>query len=395
MTINLNVLSAWTDNPRTSTDSCIGIKTMLTPDATLISQPIENITQESGMGNQPRFLHVVEQGAVLHRRGSRIIVTKNKKLLLDVSAMKLQGVLLYGNIQISTQCMRNLLEEGVWMSFLSRNGFYKGRLQPPTERGGKLRQMQWQRSRDPEFCLGFARAVVRGKIWGQRRLAAAYAKNYLAETLSDNHHRLGESLNRIDKTGDLEELRGVEGSATRAYFERFRHWNRSTLPFEHRDKRGATDPINVLLNFGYTLVLRELDGLIEAAGLDPAIGFYHLPDNDRPSLACDWMEEFRHPLVDRLVLKLVNKGVMKVEDFDNLEERGGLRLKPDGLRKFLNAYEKMMTGTRVGTKSPCGWRNVFLRQLALLLDAIVGKRSYCAHTDAEENVDAERKLCCM
>jgi len=65
-------------------------------------------------------------------------------------------------------------------------------------------------------------------------------------------------------------------------------------------KRGAGDPINALLNFGYTIVTRELEGLIEGAGLDPAVGFYHHPDNDRPSLACDWVEEFRHPLVDRV-----------------------------------------------------------------------------------------------
>jgi len=92
----------------------------------------------------------------------------------------------------------------------------------------------------------------------------------------------------------LEELRGVEGNASRAYFDLFRRWNRSTMPFEGRAKRGATDPINALLNLGYTLLTRELEGILEAAGLDPTVGFYHLPNGDRPSLAGDWVEEFRH-----------------------------------------------------------------------------------------------------
>jgi len=41
---------------------------------------------------------------------------------------------------------------------------------------------------------------------------------------------------------------------------------------------------NIAQTHGGELALRT----IEAGGLDPAIGFYHAPDGDRPSLACDW-----------------------------------------------------------------------------------------------------------
>jgi CRISPR-associated protein Cas1 len=346
-------------------------------------QPIDSPGLPLAAESNIRFLHVVEQGAVLRRAGSRVLVIKKKNVLLDVPAAKLQGVLLYGNIQVSTQCLRNLLEEGVWLSFFTRNGFYKGRLQPPAERGGKLRQIQWEKSKDPGFCLEFARAVVRGKLLGQKQVAAAYAKNYLAETLTESHRSLGESLERLPAVKDLDELRGVEGSATRAYFERFRGWNRSEFSFEGREKRGAADPINAMLNFGYAILMRELEGLIEAAGLDPAVGFYHLPDNDRPSLACDWVEEYRHPIADRLVLKLINNGMIKAADFEDREEKGGLRLSAEGLRKFLKAYERSMLGRRTNEDGivPQGWRATFLKQLARLLDSLSGKDPYRSHVE--------------
>jgi CRISPR-associated protein Cas1 len=341
-------------------------------------KPIETLDRYLPGESNSRFLHVVEQGAYLHRSGTRIIVTKNRTALLDVPATKLQGVLLYGNIQVSTQCFRNLLEEGVWLSFFSRNGMYKGRLQPPAERGGKLRQMQWERSRDDKFCLDFAQSIVRGKILGQKDVAQAYAKNYLAETLSEGHHNMIQCLERLPAAKNLEELRGMEGSATRAYFDRFRRWNRSEMPFEGREKRGTTDPINALLNFGYMMALRELEGLIEAAGLDPTVGFYHQPDNDRPSLACDWLEEFRHPMIDRFVLKLVNNGSIKVDDFEDRGDKGGLRLGPDGLRKFLRSYEKIMIGanSKEDAAAPQPWRYIFTQQLGRLLDALAGKTEY-------------------
>lgn len=321
-----------------------------------------------------RFLSVVEQGTVLRKAGSRLLITKKEDRLLDVPAAHLQGVLVFGNVQVSTHCLRELLEEGVWLSFFSRNGIYKGRLQPPHERGGKLRLRQWERSRDTAFCLAFGRAVVRGKILSQRQVAATFAKNYLAETLGEGHRVLRDLLERLDKVAALDELRGVEGAASRAYFELFRRWNRSTFPFEGRIKHPATDPINALLSFAYSLVTRELEGLIESVGFDPVIGFYHVPDGDRPSLACDWVEEFRHPLADRLVLNLVNHSVVAGADFDDRAEKGGLRLSQQGLRKFLAAYEKMMVG-------PDGFRAIFLTQLGRLLDSINNSTLYQTHLE--------------
>jgi CRISPR-associated protein Cas1 len=333
-----------------------------------------------------RFLHVAEQGTVLRRAGTRVVVTSKQEILLEVSAMKLQGVLVYGNVQVSTQCLRALLDEGVWLSFFTRNGIYKGRLQPPCERGGRLRARQFERARDPEFALQFSRAVVRGKILSEREMGRRYASNYLAETLGEGYRILRESLERVESTADVAELRGVEGAATRAYFDMFRRWNRSGIAFEGREKRGASDPINALLNFGYTLVTRELEGLTEAAGLDPAVGFYHTADYDRPSLACDWVEEFRHLVVDRLVLNLINRGTIKADGFEEAPGKG-LRMKQDALRRFVTAYERLMTGSaeqngedKVGAAPPA-YRTVFLDQLGRLLDALSEREMYRSHLE--------------
>jgi CRISPR-associated protein Cas1 len=224
------------------------------------AQPLE--ARQCPPEGQTRFLHVTEQGAMLRRAGTRVLITRKDEVLLDVPAAKLQGVLLYGSVQVSTHCLRNLLEQGCWLSFLTRNGVYKGRLQPSQERGGRLRYRQWDCSRDAVFALNFAKAVVRGKILAARQVAADYASNYPAITLGDDWRTLRESEDNIQTAADIGALRGVEGAASRAYFALFRRFNRSDFPFEGREKRGATDPLNILLNFGYTLLTRELEGLL-------------------------------------------------------------------------------------------------------------------------------------
>jgi len=332
-----------------------------------------------------RFLYVAEQGTVLRRSGTRVVITRKEQTLLAVPAVRLQGVLVYGNVQVSTQCVRNLLSEGVYLSFFTRNGQYRGRLQPPVERGGRLRRRQWDCSANPAFCLKFSKAVVRGKILSAQRMAQAYARNRAAESLGSGHLRLRVSLAKIKEASDVATLRGIEGGAARAYFDLFRRWNRSELEFERREKRGTSNRVNALLNFGYTLLTREVEGLLEAAGLDPTIGFYHLSDDDRPSLACDWVEEFRHLVVDRLVLTLINKRMLTAAHFEDGDDRRGVRMNLDGIRVFCSAYERAMRrpvgDDEEGPGTTIGFRSVLLAQLGRLLDATAGRAPYLTHLE--------------
>ncbi len=81
----------------------------------------------------PRFLHIIEQGGLVRKVGQRIQVVKKGNLLLEVQTVKLQGVVIYGNAQVSSQCLRLLLEQGVWLSFFTRQGHYKdGSNLPPS-----------------------------------------------------------------------------------------------------------------------------------------------------------------------------------------------------------------------------------------------------------------------
>ena len=55
------------------------------------------------------------------------------------------------------------------------------------------------------------------------------------------------------------------------------------------------------MSFGYTLVTTELVGLAAAEGMDSQVGLLHDLAYGRPSLALDVLEEFRQPIVDRLM----------------------------------------------------------------------------------------------
>src|SRR5690606_17355311 len=115
---------------------------------------------------------------------------------------------------------------------------------------------------------------------------------------------------------DLDELRGIEGMAAKRYFEAFPAlFGAGGFASEVRGGPPPKNPATPRLNYGYALLRAELTGALQAAGLDPYIGFLHRERYGRESLALDVMEEFRSILVDNLVVKVINQGMIQPDDF--------------------------------------------------------------------------------
>jgi CRISPR-associated protein Cas1 len=93
------------------------------------------------------YLYLTEQGSVLRKAGDRFLVEKDDEVLLDLPYHKLETVLLFGNVQVTTQALAELLEKGVSLSLFSREGHFRGSLAPPRGHHVELRLAQFDRYR--------------------------------------------------------------------------------------------------------------------------------------------------------------------------------------------------------------------------------------------------------
>lgn len=86
------------------------------------------------------------------------------------------------------------------------------------------------------------------------------------------------------------------------------------IEFEGRVRHGATDLVNSLLNYGYGILYSRVWEAILKTGLNPYISYLHKPQDGKPTLVFDLIEEFRQQAVDRAVFALITKGEeLKVE----------------------------------------------------------------------------------
>jgi len=197
-------------------------------------------------------IYLMEQGSVLHKRSERLEVTKDGRRLLQVPAMKVEQVVVFGNIQVTTPALTFLLKEGIDLAYLSSRGAFRGRLQAPHSRNIYLRWAQFEKGKDALFQLKVARAIVAGKIVNARTQCLRFQRAGHVKDIDGLVERL-DGLRRQAAQAELASLRGIEGMAAGLYYSVLRQVLRGGLTFPRRTRRPPRDPVNVLLSLAYTL----------------------------------------------------------------------------------------------------------------------------------------------
>jgi CRISPR-associated protein Cas1 len=281
-------------------------------------------------------LYVTTPGSRVEKEYKRIIVTKDDDLIYRIPLFRVDQIVLVGSVGITTQAMQALLQNGTGLTIINQSGRLLGRLVPPTLKNITLRQQQYQRGSDPLFCLGLSKSFITGKVRNEGVIVSRLRRRNPA-IQQEISNRIHQARKQIQHAQDLAELRGIEGKSARMYFLAFRQSLREGWQFGSRSHHPPKDEVNALLGLAYTLLCENMITALEVVGLDPYEGFFHADKYGRPALALDIMEEFRHVIADSVVLRLINKRILKPKDFQ-VKDKGYI-LKQHALSKFFIAYQ--------------------------------------------------------
>ena len=266
---------------------------------------------------------------------------------------KIDEVIVLGEITLTASALHLLLERDIEITFLGRYGQFKGRLSPPFSKNSLLRMAQYRAHQD---------MVKRCELANQRTLLQRYQRRQSDAEVKRAIEQIAIQLRQLsalalDRTyipqrvvsGDnsiaatpLEAILGMEGAGSAAYFSCFgkllsdaKQW-----PFPGRVKRPPTDPVNALLSFGYSLLTNKVASAVQMVGFDHFVGYLHSSFYGRPALALDLVEEFRPVIVDSVVLTMLNKRMLTLNDF--VVEVGAYRLKDEQRKSFFTQLEERL-----------------------------------------------------
>lgn len=290
-------------------------------------------------------------GSHIGKHSERLMYTKGKTVLAQAPLMHLQQVTIASRgVSISADAIAECCERGIPIFFLSSIGEPIASLYAPGLGGTVLTRRAQLTSYGDGRGVAISLTIADAKINNQAATLKYIAKSR-KETNPDLYALLRDAA--IETASQADKLFGLRGMALddlRVYLMAFeanaavQYWAalRSVIPemygWTERATRGATDPVNSLLNYGYGILRTRVDNAIHLAGLDSFAGFIHADRPGKPSLTLDMMEEFRSVAVDRLVIGLVNRRYT-VE----MTEQG--RLHEDVRRSFAGKMKEHLQAT--------------------------------------------------
>ncbi len=298
------------------------------------------------MDVQLNTLFVVTRGATVRRDHLTLEVVVDKRTKLTVPIHQLDGLAAFGGVHVTPSAMALCAENNVAVSFLTESGRLLARVDAPGSGNVLLRREQFRAADDGAKRAAISKAVVAGKIHNARNLLLRSARESNdpadQQALDAAAARLAGSLPNVGAAADTDSVRGYEGDAARVYFDVFRHLirqNREAFTPNGRTRRPPLDRMNALLSFLYGLLRHDCAAALQAAGLDPSVGFLHVDRPGRPGLALDLMEEFRPLIADRVALTLVNRQQVTADGFV-VRDGGGVEMTDATRRTVIGEYQK-------------------------------------------------------
>ncbi len=295
-------------------------------------------------------------GSHIGKYSQRLKVTRAKETLAQAPLLFLKSVVVTSRgVSISADALAACAERGIPVFFLDGQGNNYATMYASGLTGTVLTRRAQLLAYYDERGLAVARTIAEGKIRNQ----AANLK-YLAKTRKESAPELHEELHRralevldciayLDRiqAETLEEARNAimsaEAHAAKRYWAAAGMVMPESYQWPGRKGRGATDPVNSLLNYGYGILYGLSEQALLLAGLDPYAGFLHADRPGKPSLVLDFIEEFRQVAVDRLVFGLVNRGFKVEQDGRGLLAQTTRRALAEKVLKHVEAgvrYEK-------------------------------------------------------
>jgi CRISPR-associated protein Cas1 len=308
------------------------------------------ITQVIPKSDDGAVLYVQEPGARVGKRSEHLTIHKDGVELNRVPLAAVRQVVVFGNVQVSTQALETLATNDIPVMYLTGYGRFVGAFVSAPTKNVLLRQEQYRRFQDPAEALTLAKEVVRAKLVNQRALLMRSLRSQgedeeAARGADEPAARdLAELLRRVERAEEVETLLGLEGQGAALYFGEFGRFLKAQPPgrgfdFKTRNRRPPRDPVNALLSFAYSLLCKDCFSAVLTVGFDPYCGFFHVGRYGRPSLALDLMEEFRSIIADSVVLSLVNNRLVTPDDFLTWRDHA-CQLTENGRKKFFAAYEQ-------------------------------------------------------
>lgn len=282
-----------------------------------------------------RDYYIFSNGRI-KRKDNTIYFIDSEDIKKAIPIEEVERLHLFGEVDLNTKFLNYVSKYSILISVYNYYGFYSGTYYSKKKNvSGVLLVNQSRAYLDKDLRLFIAKSFIDSAMFHMLRQLRRHkdkTKEYIGIIEGER-----EIMNRANT---IQEVMGAEGRARKKYYESFNTFLKDDFYFSRREKKPPTDPINALISFGNSLMYTTVLGEIYKTQLDPTVSYLHEPSTKRFSLSLDIAEIFKPLITDSVIFTLINKNMIKKEDFDI--DNGICYLNENGKKKFIREYENKL-----------------------------------------------------
>ena len=218
-------------------------------------------------------IYLNQHGIEVSKDGGRLIIKSKDGQVKCLPLSYADCLIVTASVQITYAAIMAVLANKGSIIYIDNNGDIAGEL---GMKMGKSRQLvrQLQCYSDVSKRQEFAADIVKKKILAQRNILSVKNKSLQNSAIKSIIAKLSALAKMAVGSKSIEKLMGIEGVAAKAYFDTFAILlSGSAFKWNGRHKRPATDPVNAMLSFGYSMLEKDVRRAVATAGLASSIGF--------------------------------------------------------------------------------------------------------------------------
>lgn len=236
--------------------------------------------------------------------------------------------------QISFEAMRWLAKHDIPITLLNWDGNLLLTANPPGPTNGKTKIKQYSKYVDDKERSYIADQIIKVKISHSLNLLRELSRYHeeidikkVEQAFANEYSYYLKSKGKSRNNSDFHNLQSYEGKVAIQYWNNLQKVINKLVPdFNFQSRRNksnswnmnASDEVNALLNFGYSLLEAQVRKCVNTVGLDPTVGYVHELHHSKMPLVYDLQELFRW-VIDLSVIQMLEEKKLKKIDFITTE----------------------------------------------------------------------------
>lgn len=296
-------------------------------------------------------LNITNYGTSLGKDGNKLVLKREGQVIKAVTASKVKTVnLMSASCSVSTDAVKFCTENGIDIFYYDVYGNPYARTSDfnfinPRLHDYQLKSMSDIRGKRIIITLSETKiknqiAVIKYFTKNRRDQMTLHEIKEFTASMNENLKK----LSQINLNESIEKIRekamGHEGSAAVSYWKAFATLLPADTGFTVREHQNARNLVNICLNYGYGILYSRLTTAVLREGLNPAVSYIHTPTHKAPALVFDLIEQFRAPVIDRVIITLFSRNdlKLKIDDKGRLTDESRGRLAKAFLGRINTAF---------------------------------------------------------